>query len=98
MKHTLLAALTAVLLAGCSTTPVTGTIVDKQFSPGRCTTSIVTTKKTTSTGVTTTQKPKTTCSRDDYDLKVRGDDGKVRNVDTDRYAYESARLGDRYPR
>jgi protein involved in sex pheromone biosynthesis len=99
MKRLLLAALPAVMLVltACSG-PVTGTVVDKQFSPSRCTTSVVTTKTTTSNGVKTTQKPKTTCSRDDYDLKVRGDDGKIRNVDTDRLTYETTRLGDRYPR
>lgn len=97
-RHALAVAVMAGTLSlaatACTIEPVAGTVVGKDFDRGYCTISTTTTK----VGTTTVAKPKQKCTRDDYELQVRTDTGKLRWVDVDQYTYERATMGERYPK
>ena len=83
---TALAAVAALMVACTPAGPATGTVVGKDYDRGRCTTKY-------SAG-----KPKSsTCKSDEYELDVRTDSGKVREVDVDPLTFSQVRIGDRWP-
>lgn len=91
----LLAAPALILAAACSpATPVTGVIVGKDYDRGSCTTTYITKK----VGESKVRTPSTKCKSDEYELDVRTDEGKVREVDVDPYTFQQVNVGDRWPK
>lgn len=92
MKHTLGALfLTAGLLAGvgaCSSTPVSGVVVEKDYDQAS--------SKQKCSKSNGKRKCKTVQESADYDLTVKTDDGKTREVDVTKSVYDSIQVGDRY--